>query len=87
MTQPKRTLSSVQLELEAVLSLIREKGFERTDFVELLKKFGLNKVLTLVGGEDKMDQKNLRKSLSNIAYQMLKGQAARYSLQNPVLYK
>ena len=87
MTQPKRTLSSVQLELEAELNLMREKGFEKTDFVKLLKNFGLNEVLILVGGEDRIDQKNLRNSLSSIAYKMLKGQAARYSLQNPVLYK
>ena len=86
-TQPNKTLSPVQLELEAELNLMREKGFEKTDFVKLLKNFGLNEVLNLVGGEDRIDQKNLRNSLSSIAYKMLKGQSARYSCQNPVLYK
>ena len=86
-TQPKKTLSPVQLELEAELNLMREKGFEKKDFFKLLKNFGLNEVLNLVGGEDRIDQKNLRNSLSSIAYKMLKGQSARYSCQNPVLYK
>ena len=78
-TQPKKTLS-------AELNHMREYGFEKTDFVELLKKFELNEVLALVTGEDSFDQKSLKKSLANVAYRMLLAQATRYSLQNPVLY-
>ena len=86
-TQPNKTLSPVQLELEAELNHMRENGFEKKDFAKLLKKFELNEVLALVAGEDSFDQRSLKKSLAGVAYRMLQGQATRYSLQNPVLYK
>ena len=81
MTQPKKTLSPVQLEAE--LNHMKEYGFEKTDFAELLKKFELNEVLAHLAGEDRIDQRSLKKSLASVAYRMLMSQATRYYLQNP----
>ena len=69
-TQPKKVLSFVQLQLETKLNQMRERGFEKEDFMRLLRKFDLNDVLGLVAGENDFDQRNLRKSLAGVAYRM-----------------
>jgi hypothetical protein len=85
-TQPKLQLNKRQHLLETKLNQMREGGFDKEDFMRLLRKFDLLEVLGLVAGENDFDQKNLRKSLANVAYQMLRGQATRFSLKNPVLF-
>ena len=65
---------------------MRERGFDKEEFKKLLGKFDLMEVLGSVAGKNDVDQENLRESLANVAFQMLRGQATRFSLKNPVLF-
>ena len=71
--------------LKAKINKMREGGFDQKDFTRLLRKYDLEQVLALVGGENEMDGKNLREKMTQITHDMLLGQAARFTMNNPVL--
>ena len=83
-TQPKKVLNKRQLETD--LNQMRERGFDKEEFKKLLGEFDLFDVLGSVAGENDVDQENLRETLADVAFQMLRGQATRFSLKNPVLF-
>ena len=83
-TQPKKVLNKRQLEID--LKEMRERGFDKEEFKKLLGEFDLFDVLGSVAGENDVDQENLRETLADVAFQMLRGQATRFSLKNHVLF-
>ena len=83
-TQPKKVLNKRQLEID--LKEMRERGFDKEEFKKLLGEFDLFDVLGSVAGENDVDQENMRETLADVAFQMLRGQATRFSLKNPVLF-
>ena len=66
---------------------MREGGFERKDFDELLVKYELHQVLALLSGENRNDGKNVAEQMELITYNLLSGQAARFARNNPVINK
>ena len=64
---------------------MREGGFDQKDFSRLVRRYGLHQVLALVGGDNEMDGKNLRDNMMQITHSMLSAQAARFTMNNPVL--
>ena len=64
---------------------MREGGFEKKDFDRLLRKYPLEQVLALVGGENEIDGMNVRDQMEQITYDLLAGQAARFAANNPVI--
>ena len=69
------------------LNQMREGGFERKDFDELLVKYDLHQVLALVSGENENDGMNVAEQMELITYNLLSGQAARFARNNPVINK
>ena len=64
---------------------MREGGFERKDFAELVKQYTLAKVLAVVAGDNETDGSNLMSQVEETTYNMLVGQAHRHSILNPVI--
>ena len=58
---------------------MREGGFDQKDFSRLVRRYGLNQVLALVGRDNEMDGKNIRDNLMQLTHGVLSAQAARYS--------
>jgi hypothetical protein len=69
------------------LNQMREGGFERKDFDELLVKYDLHQVLALLSGENENDGMNVAEQMELITYNLLSGQAARFVRNNPVINK
>ena len=69
------------------LNQMREGGFERKDFDELLVKYDLHQVLALLSGENKNDGRNVAEQMELITYNLLSGQADRFARNNPVINK
>ena len=59
--------------LKAKVNQMREGGFEKKDFDRLLRKYPLEQVLALVGGENEIDGMNVRDQMEQITYNLLAG--------------
>ena len=71
--------------LKKKIQQMRECGFDQQDFSRLVRMYGMNQVLALVGRDNEMDGKNIGEVLMQLAHGVLSAQAAIYSMNNPII--